>query len=173
MQNSINYSRIEKSFPLRRLRYSGDMQRAIRDRFIDMLVISIPIMRFVEFKIVGRLFLTEIILICLLPILLFKNRILLNTSLPKIMMLLLSVWLAGQIATDLIRHTPFTDFIRGWAKIGITLINFSALYILTFGNRRRIVLFAIGLSLGGILSFYFNPNSSQRITLENLVLEDH
>jgi len=134
------------------------MQRAIRDRFVDMLVLSIPIMRFVEFKIVGRLFLTEIILICLLPLLLFNNRTLLTTPLPKMMMLLLSVWLAGQIATDLIRHTPFADFMRGWAKIGITLVNFSALYILIFGNRRRIVLFAIGLALGGILCYYFNPN---------------
>jgi hypothetical protein len=123
-----------------------------------MLVFSIPIMRFVEFKMVGRLFLTEIILICLLPILLFNNRTLLTTPLPKMMMLLLSVWLAEQIATDLIRHTPFVDFIRGWAKIAITIINFSALYILTFGKRRRIVLFTIGLALGGILCYYFNPH---------------
>ncbi len=43
-------------------------------------------------------------------------------------------------------------------QIGITLINFPALYILTFGKRRRIVLFAIGLALGGILCYYFNPN---------------
>ena len=158
MQNSTYYSHIEKSLPLRRLRYSGDMQIAIRDRFVDMLVFSIPIMRFVEFKMVGRLFLTEIILICLLPILLFNNRTLLTTPLPKMMMLLLSVWLAEQIATDLIRHTPFVDFIRGWAKIAITIINFSAIYILTFGKRIRIVLFTIGLALGGILCYYFNPH---------------
>ena len=158
MQNSINYSRIEKSFPLRQFRYSGDMKIAIRDRFVDILVISIPIMRFVESEIVGRLFLTEMILICLLPILLFNNRTLLTAPLPKMMMILLSVWLAEQIATDLIRHTPFVDFIRGWAKIAITIINFSALYILTFGKRRRIVLFTIGLALGGILCYYFNPS---------------
>ena len=158
MQSSAYYSHIEKSLPLRRLRYSRDMQIAIRDRFVDMLVFSIPIMRFVEFKMVGRLFLTEIILICLLPILLFSNRTLLTSPLPKMMMLLLSVWLAEQIATDLIRQTPFVDFIRGWAKIAITIINFSALYILTFGKRRRIVLFTIGLALGGILCYYFNPH---------------
>ncbi len=74
------------------------------------------------------------------------------------MLILLSVWLAGQIVTDLIRHIPFEDYIRGWAKIGITIINFSAVFILTFGNRRRIVLYAIGLALGGILGYYFNPN---------------
>ena len=158
MQNSIYYSQTEKSFPLRRPRYSGDMQIAIRDRFVDILVISIPIMRFVEFKIVGRLFLTEIILICLFPILLFNNRTLLASPLPKMMILLLTVWLAEQIATDLIRHTPFVDFIRGWAKIAITIINFSTLYILIFGKRRRIVLFTIGLALGGILCYYFNPH---------------
>ncbi len=158
MQNSINYGHTEQIISPQRYRSPFDIPGAIRDRFVDMLVISIPIMRFVEFKIVGRLFLTEIILICLLPILLFNNRTLLTTPLPKMMILLLSVWLVGQIATDLIRHTPFADFMRGWAKIGITLINFSALYILTFGKRRRIVLFAIGLALGGILCYYFNPN---------------
>ncbi len=67
MQNSINYSRIEKSFPLPRLRYSGDMPGAIKERFVDLLVIFIPLMSFLEFKIVGRLFVTEIILICLFP----------------------------------------------------------------------------------------------------------
>ena len=123
-----------------------------------MLVILIPLMSFLEFKIVGRLFASEVILICLFPILLFNKRNVLSAPLPKMMLLLLSVWLAGQVVTDLIRHTPFADYIRGWAKIGITLINFSALYILIFGNRRRIVLYAIGLALGGILCFYFNPN---------------
>lgn len=134
------------------------MQSALRDRFIDILVISIPLMSFLEIKIVGRLFASEIILICLFPILLFNKHNVLKAPMAKMMVLLLSGWLASQIVTDLIRHIPFEDYIRGWAKIGITLINFSALYILIYGNRRRIVLYTVGIALGGILSFYFNPN---------------
>jgi hypothetical protein len=160
MQKSINYNCIEKGFPLSGHRYSADMKKAIRDRFIDILVISIPLFSFIEFKIVGRLFMSETLLICLFPFLIFKfnNRNLLLAPLPKIMVVLLLAWLAGQVATDLIQHTPFADYIRGWAKISVTIINFSMLYILIYGSRRRIVLYAIGLALGGILKFYFNPN---------------
>lgn len=50
------------------------MPRAIKERFFDLLIILIPLMSFLEFKIVGRLFATEIILICLFPILLFTKH---------------------------------------------------------------------------------------------------
>ena len=158
MKYLTNYKNSGRIFTSQRFRYKSDFQRVLSEQFVDLLVISIPALTFLELKIVGRLFASEVILICLFPILLFNKRNVLSAPLPKMMLLLLSVWLVGQVVTDLIRHTPFADYIRGWAKIGITLINFSALYILVFGNRRRIVLYAIGLALGGILCYYFNPN---------------
>ena len=158
MQNTINYNCIEKGFAQGQNRYSANMTKALKNKFIDIIVFSIPFFSFIEFKIVGRLFMSEIIIICLFPILLYNHRKVLSTLLPKRMIILMVLWLFGQIVTDLIRHTEFIDYIRGWAKISITLINFAILYILIFGNRKRIVLYAIGIAIGGILSYYFNPN---------------
>ena len=84
-----------------------DMRRILRDRFIDLLVISIPLFRFLEIEIIGRLFMTEIILVFLFPILLLNNSNFLSAPLPKMMTFLISIWLAGQIFTDLILHIPF------------------------------------------------------------------
>ena len=142
-----------------RFRYKSNFQRVLGDQFVDLLVISIPTLTFLEFKIIGRLFAPEIILICLFPILLFTKHKTLFEPLPKMMLFLLIAWLSGQIITDLIRHVPFEDYSRGWAKIGFTLINFSTIYILIYGKRERILFYAIGIALGGILTFYINPNS--------------
>ena len=118
MQHSISYRPMEqKRVPLQGFRYSGDMQKALRDRFVDLLIIFIPLMRFLEIKVIGRLFMPEVILVCLFPILLFNKRNVLSAPLPKMLTILASVWLVGQVVTDLIRHTPNTDYMRVWSKI--------------------------------------------------------
>ena len=74
MQNSINYGHTEQIISPQGYRSPFNMPRAIKERFFDLLIILIPLMSFLEFKIVGRLFATEIILICLFPILLFTKH---------------------------------------------------------------------------------------------------
>jgi hypothetical protein len=68
------------------------------------------------------------------------------------------LWLLNQIATDLIRNIPIVDYYRGWAKIGVTLIHFSTLYLIINNNKKRLIVFILGLCVGDLLGFIFNPN---------------
>ncbi len=124
----------------------------------DAIVLLIPTLAFLEVRLIGRMFLSEIILIGLLPFLLFFKGWMLRGPLPKKLIALGLLWLFAQLITDLIRGTPFQDYSRGWAKITFLLANFAALYMLLYGSRKRLVLFALGLVFSGFLAYKFNPS---------------
>ena len=122
----------------------------------NAIILLIPTLTFVEFSLIGRLFLSEIILLGVLPILLVSKSWMLWKPLPKKLITLGLLWLFAQIITDLIRATPFQDYARGWAKITFLLINFAVLYMLLYGSKRRLVLFALGLVFSGFFAYKFN-----------------
>ena len=117
-----------------------------------------PTLIWMELSVVGRIFVPELILIGLLPFLLMTRGRLLADPLPRTFLMLAALWLASQVLTDLIRETDFRDYSRGQAKIVFMAANFCALYMLLYGSRRRLVLFALGLAIGGYLSFRLNPS---------------
>jgi hypothetical protein len=118
----------------------------------------IPMLMFIEVNIVGRLFLVEILLLCMLPFLLMARGRLLFAHLPRKVILLGLAWLMAQIVTDVIRDTPFEDWSRGWSKISFLLLNFSAIYLYLNGKEKRFFMFAIGIALGQILDYFLNPH---------------
>lgn len=128
------------------------------DFFGNAFACLIPMLIFIEVELVGRLFLSEILLLCMLPLLLYARGHLLLAPLPKKLMLLGFAWLLAQIVTDIIRDTPLEDWVRGWSKIIFLLLNFSAIYLYLNGKKNRFLLFAIGIALGQVLAYFFNPN---------------
>jgi O-antigen ligase len=66
------------------------------------------------------------------------------------------LWLLSQVVTDVVRDSAPEDFLRGWAKIGFTLVNFAALYLL-LENDRRLLLFGAGLAGGQLVKYFVNP----------------
>ena len=126
--------------------------------FGDAIIILIPTLTFLEFRLVGRIFLSEIILIGLLPFVLFFKGWMLRDPLPKKLISLGLLWLFAQVITDLIRGTPFHDYARGWAKISFFLANFASLYMLLYDSKKRIALFVLGLAFSGFLAYKFNPS---------------
>lgn len=124
----------------------------------DLLAFLVPLLQFVQIPLGGQLLGPEVALLVLLPVLVIMRGRRLLYRLPRTYLLLATLWLFSQILTDLLRATPFEDVARGWTKIAFTLIAFSALYLLLYGNRRRILLFAAGFALGGVLTYYLNPN---------------
>jgi len=124
----------------------------------DALVFIIPLSGFLEVHLVGRLFVPDLIMLVLFPFLVLSMGRRLAAPLPRMFIIMGLVWLLGQVATDVIRSTPFHDYSRGWAKIVFTLINFCVIYLLINNRPRRIILYAYGLVGSGILAFYFNPN---------------
>ncbi len=121
--------------------------------FGDAIILLISTLTFVEFSLIGRIFLPEIILIGILPFLLFFKGWMLRDALPKKLIILGLLWLFAQVITDLIRGTPFQDYSRGWAKITFFLANFAALYMLLSDNKKRLILFALGLAFSGLIAW--------------------
>ncbi|MDO9271241.1 MAG: hypothetical protein Q7T96_19215 [Methylobacter sp.] len=128
------------------------------DFFGNAFACVIPMLIFVEMDLVGRLFLSEILLLCMLPFLLWTRGRLLLAPLPKKLMLLGCAWLLAQMVTDVIRDSPLEDWSRGWSKIAFLLLNFSAIYLYLNGKEKRFFWFAVGIALGQILAYFLNPN---------------
>lgn len=124
----------------------------------DLLAFLVPLLQFAQIPLGGQLLGPEIALLVLLPFLVITRGRRLLHPLPRTYLLLAALWLCSQIFTDLLRTTPFEDFSRGWTKIAFALITFGALYLLLYGSRRRILLFAAGFALGGILTYFLNPH---------------
>ncbi|MEX1032384.1 MAG: hypothetical protein WDZ30_03410, partial [Cellvibrionaceae bacterium] len=126
--------------------------------FFDCLSFLAPLLRFLEIDLVGRLYLTEILLAAVLPFLFARYGRRLSEPLPRVAIVLLLLWLFAQVITDLVRGSHFEDYARGWAMIGFTLINFCSVYLLLRGYPKRLVLFAAGAALGGLIAYYVAPD---------------
>lgn len=122
------------------------------------LACFLPCLMFYEIDLGGRLFLSEILLIALLPFLVAIRGRLVAETLPRQLLMLGTLWLIAQIVTDHIRGTPFADWSRGWAKIALIQVNFVSIYLLLNGSRFRYLAFAVGIALGQVLSYLYNPN---------------
>ncbi|MGE5490051.1 MAG: hypothetical protein ACM31P_02065 [Actinomycetota bacterium] len=123
-----------------------------------LLACLLPTLMFIEVEVGGRLFLSEILLVCLAPLLIAMRGRMLATGLPRQLLMLGALWLLAQVLTDEIRGTPFADWSRGWAKIALVSINFISIFLLLNGSRFRYLMFAAGIALGQILGYFYNPN---------------
>jgi hypothetical protein len=128
-----------------------------RSHFLDWFSFLCPLFLFQEIELVGRLFLSELLLVIILPLLIIKKGKLLLQPLPRTIIILGILWLSNQIITDLIRDTPFSDWSRGWAKITLLILDFLSIYLLLNNDVRRITLFTAGFAIGGILDYFISP----------------
>lgn len=137
--------------------YAPDQTGIADSPMLALIAFITPTFLWLELNLIGRIFVPEMILIGMLPFLLLSRGRMLTDSQPRTFLILAFLWLLAQIATDLIRGTPFVDYSRGWSKITFFSLNFCALYMLLHGSRQRIVLFALGISIGGFLTMMLNP----------------
>jgi hypothetical protein len=136
-----------------------------RDRaqpLLAALALCAPLLLWAEISLVGRLLITELILLAALPFLLLQRGRMLSAPMPRTFLVLALLWLLAQVVTDLYRGTPFVDYSRGWAKIAFTTTNFMAIYLLVYGSRQRLILFALGIVFGVYLTFLLNPSELAR-----------
>ena len=133
---------------------------------LDALAFTIPSLLFVEFNMssllfvefsgFGRLFLPEVLLVGLIP-LLAARKAAGRVDFPRWVIILGILWLFGQVLTDAVHGSAFVDYSRGWSKIAFTITNASALFLLLNDNPRRLLLFGLGLAAGSALQYYLNP----------------
>ena len=121
---------------------------------LDVWAFLLPAIAFLEIHVVGQLIVSEVIALALLPWLLRSRD---RLDVPRWLMALWGAWLASQILTDIIVHSAFTDWARGWAAIVFTMVDVLAVATLA-ATPRRARIFAFGLAAGGILGYVFAPS---------------
>jgi len=122
----------------------------------DFACFAIPALAFLRVELGGVLYATDLCLLAVLPFV-FERRGWLQIKLARTFLCLGSLWLVAQILTDIMRQSPFEDYSRGWSKIVLTLTHFAAIALLIRQSQKRLLLYGVGLGLGGILTFFIAP----------------
>lgn len=127
--------------------------------WLDFAIFVVPALKFLQFNLIGSLYASDLLLVGLFCGLLCRRHALrpLRAPLPKVFLAFAVLWFVSQAVTDIVRQTPAHDYARGWAKIVLTPMHFSVLYLLLHDRPRQIVIYGWGLVLGSILTFFFNP----------------
>jgi hypothetical protein len=121
-----------------------------------ILAFVIPVTIAVEVPGLGTIYLAELCLIGLLPVLIvLRGRMLTSRALGFILVLGL-LYFGAQVITDLVRETPFTDYARGWSRILFLLFSFVATYLLIGHDRVRLLCYACGLVVGAAVFLIIN-----------------
>jgi hypothetical protein len=135
--------------------FAGASVRDLRARAttLDVWAFLLPAISFVEVRLVGRLIVSELLALAILPWLLRSPD---RLRVPRWLLALWAAWLVSQVLTDVVVGSAFVDWARGWAAIIFTLIDLTViLALVSTPNRGRI--FAFGLAVGGILTYVFAP----------------
>lgn len=116
------------------------------------LALLYPLTMLVEFDLVGQLYLIDLLGLPLLGLLLVRPdaQARLRQIAPAVM--LLALWLASAIVTDLIRATPPADFLRGWGRTGFFALQILVLWLWLPRRQAYFASFAIGLGIAAIFS---------------------
>jgi hypothetical protein len=121
----------------------------------DVLAFVIPATSFVQIQLIGRLIVSELLALALLPWLLrARDRL----YAPRWLLVLWAAWFVSQIVTDVIVGSEFRDWARGWAAITFTLVNLLAILTLV-RTARRVRIFAVGLATGAVLGALIAPST--------------
>ncbi|MEM8949153.1 MAG: hypothetical protein AAGC99_07480 [Pseudomonadota bacterium] len=126
-----------------------------------ILAFAIPVLIAVEVPGPGTIYLAELCLIGLLPVLVVMRGRMLQSKMLAFILALGIVYFGAQVITDVIRETPAADYARGWSRILFLLFSFVSTYLLIGNDRARLVCYAMGLVVGSTLSVLIdNPLSA-------------
>jgi O-antigen ligase len=110
---------------------------------------SVPIVM----NVVGQLYLCELLLplgaiACLCS---RQERWLTREPVFLAFMLAIVVMFAGYVLSDFVRDTDPSQYLRGWGRIFVTMLNFVCLTLLLGQDRRNLWWFCLGMGAGGAL----------------------
>src|SRR5580704_8096536 len=115
------------SYPQASLRTRGKVAKSIVG---DIACLIIPAVAFLQVRVGGLLYATDLCLLFVLPFVVFRHRRWLQIKPIQITVWLGLLWLAAQVLTDVIRQSPVEDYSRGWSKILLTVTHFASVALL-------------------------------------------
>lgn len=126
---------------------------------LDACAFIVPALAWVQFNLIGTLFLTDLLLVVMVPILLTLRKRVLSLQVLWIGVSLTLLWLFAQVFTDVVRESSPDDYLRGWTKIVLTITHFVAIFALVCDSLNRLQLYALGLTAGSVITVLFFPNA--------------
>src|SRR5882762_10297960 len=124
----------------------------------DLTCFLLPALAFLYVHLGGVLYATDVCLMAAFPFVVYRHRRWLQIKPVRKFLYLGLLWVVAQVLTDIIRHSPFEDYSRGWSKILLTLTHFVTIALLIRQSQRRLILYGVGLVLGGVPTFFIAPD---------------
>jgi hypothetical protein len=121
------------------------------------IVLGIGVTASFSVRVVGSFPIAEFFVIALAPVLVVVHRRRIFKPGMTVILVLMGLWLLGQMVTDAYRRTPAVDWLRGWAGIVFFALDLCCLTALLEKNDRRKVVFISGIAIGSLLSARFHP----------------
>src|SRR5664279_3674452 len=130
-------------------------EKTVATRILDAVCFVIPFIMSFTVIVVGSLMFSEVLtLILLVPCVIVSWKKTIWRGFNKPVLILMGLWLLGQIVGDFYNHSPLEKAARGQALIVFFAIDFIVLTTVIRGKERRILYFASGLVAGKILATY-------------------
>lgn len=137
-----------------RIRDTNVEARDTRGIALDVWAFVVPAVSFLEFVLVGRLSVSEVLAAAMLPWLLGSRD---RLRVPRWFILLWAGWFISQVLTDIVVGSAFADYSRGLSRILVTLTSLVAILALV-STPRRARLFALGLAVAGVAGYFVAPS---------------
>jgi hypothetical protein len=119
--------------------------------FIALLIGGL---RSAKVTLVGQLSLAELGVVVLGPLVLLQRAYALMLPVIRALLILGGLWLLSQIGSDFVNNTPPSDYLRGWANIGMIVASV-AFFAMLFVDRPRAYLFwLVGSVVAGLLKVF-------------------
>ncbi len=116
----------------------------LRIAALATLAFALGFLRFYNIEVIGTLGYHEILLLVLAPFVSLKVFELWNDPRHRILLSLGLAYLGSQVLADLYRHSLPFDYLRGWGRIGLTLLMYCVSSVLFVRSAVALVAFVLG-----------------------------
>ncbi len=113
------------------------------DRLREFFCFVAGLFMLIEVNMIGRLYMTEVLLLFVVIFNIDKVLILFSHKLFNFITIFVMIWLLAQIVSDVINQTAMADVLRGWSKIAFLMINAIGIAVLC-KTVRQLLAFFIG-----------------------------
>jgi hypothetical protein len=132
-------------------------RRRTASLYADLLTVAIAIGASFYVHLIGELFIADILLLASLPILLALHARRVFRPGLKVALVLMGLWLFGQMMSDIYRQTARLDALKGDANILFFAFALASLAVLIGRNDRRKVIFLAAYAIGSLLGARLEP----------------
>lgn len=127
----------------------------MRQTFYVIAAFLLGFLGFYKLSFVGTLGLNEILLLLMVPIWIVPLGQALRNRELRVVVALGVLYLGSQMLSDWYRQTPSEDYLRGWAKISITLTSILVFSLILQQTSRAVVAFVVGSAFATVANLLF------------------